>query len=78
MNVADRPEMYLSAVLPPDNVTVTVDPPWFIIAPGEMQALEIKLMANQVQDDFSFGEIVLVGVLNHIVRIPLSVRPVSL
>ncbi|GFP85073.1 subtilisin-like protease sbt3.3 [Phtheirospermum japonicum] len=76
-NVASKPETYLCAVLPPNGVTVKVDPPWFTLAPGESQTLEIRLVVNQVLDDFSFGEIVLTGSLNHIVRMPLSVFPIS-
>ncbi|KAG8385789.1 hypothetical protein BUALT_Bualt03G0081800 [Buddleja alternifolia] len=76
-NVASKPETYLCAVLPPKGVTVSVDPPWFTIAPQETQTLEIRLGVTQVLDDFSFGEIVLIGSLNHIVRMPLSVLPVS-
>ncbi|KAL0305988.1 UNVERIFIED_CONTAM: Subtilisin-like protease SBT2.4 [Sesamum radiatum] len=76
-NVASKPETYLCAVLPPEGVTVTVDPPWFTIAPQESQSLEIRLYVTQALDDFSFGEIVLTGSLNHIVRMPLSVLPIS-
>ncbi|KAI3456511.1 hypothetical protein Pfo_013174 [Paulownia fortunei] len=76
-NVASKPETYLCALLPPKGVTVSVDPPWFTIAPEETQTLEIRLLVNQVLDDFSFGEIVLTGSLNHIVRMPLSVLPIS-
>ncbi|KAK4485050.1 hypothetical protein RD792_007658, partial [Penstemon davidsonii] len=76
-NVASKPETYICAVLPPNGVMVSVDPPWFTIAPEETQNLAIKLVVSQVQDDFSFGEIVLAGSLNHIVRMTLSVMPVS-
>ncbi|KAL3820755.1 hypothetical protein ACJIZ3_006660 [Penstemon smallii] len=76
-NVARKPETYICAVLPPNGVMVSVDPPWFTLAPEETQNLAVRLVVNQVQDDFSFGEIVLVGSLNHIVRMPLSVMPVS-
>ncbi|KAL0305984.1 UNVERIFIED_CONTAM: Subtilisin-like protease SBT2.4 [Sesamum radiatum] len=76
-NIASKPETYLCAVLPPEGVTVTVDPPWFTIAPQESQSLEIRLYVTQALDDFSFGEIVLTGSLNHIVRMPLSVLPIS-
>ncbi|KAL3627424.1 hypothetical protein CASFOL_028787 [Castilleja foliolosa] len=76
-NVASKPETYLCAVLPPNGVTVKVDPPWFTLAPGESQTLEIRLVVNQVLNDFSFGEIVLTGSLNHIVRMPLSVFAIS-
>ncbi|KAL9146735.1 hypothetical protein ABFS82_13G129900 [Erythranthe guttata] len=77
-NVANKPETYLCAVLPPNGVTVSVDPPWFTLAPQEKQTLVIRLVVTQVLEDFSFGEIVLTGSLNHIVRIPLSVLTISL
>ncbi|XP_073154156.1 subtilisin-like protease SBT2.4 [Henckelia pumila] len=76
-NVASKPETYLSAVLVPNGVSISIDPPWFTIAPGGTQNLEIKLVVTNVLEDFSFGEIVLTGSLNHIVRIPVSVLPVS-
>ncbi|KAK4439395.1 Subtilisin-like protease SBT2.4 [Sesamum alatum] len=76
-SVASKPETYLCAVRPPKGVAVTVDPPGFTIAPQESQSLEIRLYVIQALDDFSFGEIVLTGSLNHIVRIPLSVLPIS-
>ncbi|KAK6123920.1 hypothetical protein DH2020_042339 [Rehmannia glutinosa] len=77
-NVASKPETYLCALLPPKGVTVKVDPPWFTLAPEETQTLEIRFVVNQVLDDFSFGEIVLTGSLNHIIRMPVSVLPISL
>ncbi|EPS64802.1 hypothetical protein M569_09977, partial [Genlisea aurea] len=73
MNVADKPETYVAGVNPPEGVEVGIDPAWFTVAPGETQTLEIKLTATRPRDDFSFGEIVLTGNLNHIVRAPLSV-----
>lgn len=76
-NVASKPETYVSAVLPPKGVSVSVDPAWFTVAPEATQTLEIRLVVTQVLDDFSFGEIVLTGSSNHIVRMPLSVLPVS-
>ncbi|GER52902.1 subtilase [Striga asiatica] len=76
-NVARIRETYLCAVFPPNGVTVKVDPLWFTLAPGESQILEIRLLVDRALDDFSFGEIVLTGSLNHIVRMPLSVFPIS-
>lgn len=76
-NVASKPETYLCAVLPPKGVSVSVDPPWFNIAPEATQTLEIRLLVTQALNDFSFGEIVLTGSLNHIIRMPLSVFPIS-
>lgn len=65
-------------MLQPKGVNVTVNPPQFTINPGGNQNLEITLTVMLVLDDFSFGEIVLTGSLNHIVRMPLSVFPVAL
>ncbi|KAH6787745.1 PA-domain containing subtilase family protein [Perilla frutescens var. hirtella] len=76
-NVANKPERYLCAVLSPKGVSVSVNPTWFNIAPEETQILEIRLVVTQVLEDFSFGEIVLTGTLNHIIRMPLSVLPIS-
>ncbi|XP_042031185.1 subtilisin-like protease SBT2.4 [Salvia splendens] len=76
-NVASKPETYVCAVVPPKGVTVSVDPPWFNVAPEATQVLEIRLAVTQSLDDFAFGEIVMTGSLNHIVRMPLSILPVS-
>ncbi|KAK3017719.1 hypothetical protein RJ639_003075, partial [Escallonia herrerae] len=72
-NVASKPETYLCAVLPPKGVMVDISPPWFTLAPQEIQDLELKLNVTQALDSFSHGEIVLTGSLNHILRIPLYV-----
>ncbi|KAL2926739.1 Subtilisin-like protease SBT2.4 [Bienertia sinuspersici] len=76
INVGGKQETYLCAVLPPNGVIVDVYPTWFTIAPKGSQDLEINLNVKQVAKDISFGEIVLTGSLDHIVRIPLSVLPV--
>ncbi|KAI4295957.1 hypothetical protein L6164_035950 [Bauhinia variegata] len=76
-NVANSPETYLVSVLPPNGTTVNLYPTWFTIFPQGTQDLEIQFSVNQVRDSFSFGEVVLTGNLNHIVRITLSVLPVS-
>ncbi|KAL2906371.1 Subtilisin-like protease SBT2.4, partial [Bienertia sinuspersici] len=78
INVGGKQETYLCAVLPPNGVIVDVYPTWFTIAPKGSQDLEIKLNVKQAAKDISFGEIVLTGSLDHIVRIPLSVLPVSM
>ncbi|KAI3823852.1 hypothetical protein L1987_05297 [Smallanthus sonchifolius] len=76
-NVANMVEMYVCGVVPPTGVAVEVNPPWFTIVPQGTQELEVILNVTQVEDSFSHGEIVLTGTLGHIVRIPLSVLPVS-
>nr|XP_043620399.1 subtilisin-like protease SBT2.4 [Erigeron canadensis] len=77
-NVANNVETYVCAVVQPTGVAVEVNPAWFTIVPQGSQDLEVILNVTQVQDSFSFGEIVLTGNLKHIVRIPLSVLPVSM
>ncbi|KAJ7967739.1 Subtilisin-like protease [Quillaja saponaria] len=76
-NVGMKPETYLCSVLPPNGTTVNLYPSWFSINPQGSQCLEIKFDVTKAMDVFSFGEVVLTGSLNHIVRIPLSVLPVS-
>ncbi|XP_076881550.1 subtilisin-like protease SBT2.4 [Bidens hawaiensis] len=76
-NVANELETYMCAVFPPTGVAVAVNPPWFTIAPMSTQDLEVILNVTQVQDSFRHGEIVLTGSLKHVVRIPLSIFPVS-
>ncbi|KAK9151588.1 hypothetical protein Syun_009897 [Stephania yunnanensis] len=76
-NVASKPETYLFSVFNPRGVEVSMSPSCFTIAPQGSQDLLIKFNATQPIEDFSFGEIVLTGSLDHIVRIPLSVLPVS-
>lgn len=76
-NVGSRQETYLCSVIPPKGVMVSLNPPSFTIAPQAAQNLEIQLNVTQAMDDYSFGGIILTGSLNHIVRIPISVLPVS-
>ncbi|KAK9133228.1 hypothetical protein Scep_012756 [Stephania cephalantha] len=76
-NVASKPETYLFSVFNPTGVEVSMSPSCFTVAPQGSQDLLIKLNVTQPIEDFSFGEIVLTGSLDHIVRIPLSVLPVS-
>ncbi|KAH7838532.1 hypothetical protein Vadar_027760 [Vaccinium darrowii] len=76
-NVMNKTETYLCAAQEPKGVTVKLNPSWFTVAPEGSQDLEIELNVTQKMDDFQFGEIVLTGNLNHIVRIPLSIYPVS-
>ncbi|PWA89620.1 PA-domain containing subtilase family protein [Artemisia annua] len=77
-SVADTAETYVCAVVPPKGVAVELNPPWFTIAPEGTQDLEVILKVTQVQDSFSYGEIVLTGNMKHMVRIPLSVLPASI
>ncbi|MCD9637587.1 hypothetical protein HAX54_020956 [Datura stramonium] len=76
-NVVSKAETYLSAVLPPKGVTVDIQPSCFRIGPHGIQDLLITLNVTQALDDFTFGEIVLTGSLNHVVKMPLSIFPIS-
>lgn len=76
-NVGSKPETYLCSVLPPNGTMVNLSPTWFTIAPQGTQDIEIQFHVTQAVGEFSFGEIILIGSLNHIVRIPLSVLTVS-
>lgn len=77
MNVGNYTETYIGSVLPPNGTIVNLCPTLFTISPQGKQELEIKLTVIQPTQNFSFGQIVLIGNLNHIVRITLSVLPVS-
>ncbi|KAF5197933.1 Subtilisin-like protease [Thalictrum thalictroides] len=76
-NIAAKPETYLCSVLQPKGVDVNVYPPWFTVTSQGTRELYIKLNVTKPLNTFSFGEIVLTGSLDHIVRIPLSIDPVS-
>ncbi|KAE8686376.1 Subtilisin-like protease SBT2.4 [Hibiscus syriacus] len=70
-NVAMKPETYVGLAIPPNGTTITLHPPWFTIAPDGTQDLDIEITATQSTNVFSFGEIILTGSLNHIVRMPV-------
>lgn len=76
-NVGGKVETYVWSVIPPNGTTVNINPPWFTVAPEEVQNLEIQINVTHKMDHFTFGEIILTGSLNHIARIPLSVLAVS-
>ncbi|KAK9706365.1 hypothetical protein RND81_07G119400 [Saponaria officinalis] len=75
INVGSKKETYVSAVLPPNGVAVDVFPTWFTIATNKTQDLKITVNVSRAMKNFGFGEIVLTGSLDHIVRIPLSIFP---
>ena len=77
-SVATKPETYVSLEVPPNGTTITLHPPWFTIVPEGTQDLDIEINVTQSTSEFSFGEIILTGSLNHIVRIPLSIRTVPI
>ncbi|TVU07431.1 hypothetical protein EJB05_47486, partial [Eragrostis curvula] len=77
-NVASKNETYLCSVLPPAGVDVTVRPGWFEVAPGGTQEVVVELTATSASGAFSFGEVVLTGSLDQLVRLPLAVRPLAI
>ncbi|KAL2628329.1 hypothetical protein AAZX31_07G244900 [Glycine max] len=77
MSVGNNTETYLASVQPPNGTKVYLYPTWFTISPQGTQDLEIQLSVIQPMSNFTFGEIVLTGNLNHIVRITLSVLAIS-
>lgn len=76
-NVGNKTETYIGSVIPPNGTTVNLHPTWFTISPQGTQDLEIQFCVTHPMKGFSFGEVILTGTLNHIVRITLSVFPLS-
>jgi Fibronectin type-III domain len=74
-NVAGKAETYIPAVHSPDGVSVHVKPSWFNIEPDGIKDLELTFNVTEASESFSFGELVLIGSLDHIVRLPLVVWP---
>ena len=72
-NVGFAPETYLVSVLQPGGVKVGVEPRVFRLGSTGIQDLEIEVRVKKVFEGFSFGEIVLVGSSDHVVRLPLSI-----
>jgi len=77
MNVGESTETYLASVIPPNGTEICLYPTWFTLTPQGTQDLDIQITVVQPMRNFTFGEIVLAGNLNHIVRITLSVLAVS-
>ncbi|TVU07447.1 hypothetical protein EJB05_47503, partial [Eragrostis curvula] len=50
----------------------------FEVAPGGTQEVVVELTATSASGAFSFGEVVLTGSLDHLVRLPLAVRPLAI
>ncbi|KAG5388483.1 hypothetical protein IGI04_030024 [Brassica rapa subsp. trilocularis] len=72
-NVSNKTERYLGSVVPPNGTIVRLSPSWFTIRAQRIQDVDIEFNVTEVLNQFTFGEIVLTGSLNHIVRIPLTV-----
>ncbi|KAE8724398.1 Subtilisin-like protease SBT2.4 [Hibiscus syriacus] len=76
-NVATKPETYIGLAIPPNGTTITLHPPWFTISPDGTQDLDIEITVTQSTNVFGFGEIILTGILNHIMRMPVSIRLIT-
>lgn len=76
-NVGTKRETYLCAAQSPNGTLVSIFPAVFTVEPGGVQVLNIQLTVTQPMRKYTFGEIVLTGSQEHIVRLPLSVVPVS-
>ncbi|XP_009123389.1 subtilisin-like protease SBT2.4 [Brassica rapa] len=77
-NVSNKTERYLGSVVPPNGTIVRLSPSWFTIRAQRIQDVDIEFNVTEVLNQFTFGEIVLTGSLNHIVRIPLTVKTIPL
>ncbi|GLT75193.1 hypothetical protein SLA2020_469350 [Shorea laevis] len=76
-NVGGKPETYVCSAIWPNGTTIELFPPWFTIASDGTQDLYIEIKVTLARNEFSFGLIVLTGSLNHILRMPISINPVS-
>lgn len=76
-NVGQTMEYFEASVVNPRGVEVRINPSTFTIESGESQEVNIEVSVSEAINVFSFGEIVFTGDENHVVRMPLSVLPVS-
>ncbi|KAM7256415.1 hypothetical protein ACFE04_012156 [Oxalis oulophora] len=72
-NVSRMNETYTVTVKEPYGVNVTVSPMDFSIGDKETVRIRIALQATKATRAYTFGEIVLYGSRNHIVRVPIAV-----
>ena len=72
-SVGENVERYTVVVREPAGVEVMVKPQAFKISPNATRAVRIDLVAREVTNAFTFGEVVLHGDHQHRVRIPLAV-----
>ncbi|XP_042489906.1 subtilisin-like protease SBT2.5 [Macadamia integrifolia] len=72
-NVCSEKEKYQVTLKEPSGVAVTVSPMVFEIRPNASRDLKIHLEAKEATNDYTFGELVLEGSKNHVVRVPLVV-----
>lgn len=72
-NVGDADEKYTIILREPVGVNVTVTPLAFKISVNASRYLGIILEATQRTNAYTFGEMVLAGNRNHVVRVPIAV-----
>lgn len=72
-SVTSEKETYQVTVKEPMGVAVTVSPTSFSITPNASKSLHITLKAKEPTNAYSFGELILRGNKNHVVRVPLAV-----
>lgn len=72
-NVSRRNELYRVSVREPLGVNITVSPKVFWIRGNASRHLRILLKATRATRTHRFGEIVLHGSRNHVVRVPVAV-----
>ncbi|KAL3617596.1 hypothetical protein CASFOL_037917 [Castilleja foliolosa] len=72
-NVGRADERYRVAVREPDGVNITVTPRVFKISVNASRYIKLHLKATHRTNAYSFGEMVLEGNNNHVVRVPITV-----
>nr|DAD18316.1 TPA_asm: hypothetical protein HUJ06_019779 [Nelumbo nucifera] len=72
-NVGGTKEMYQVRVQEPMGVSVKVSPQVFVISANASRQLTVVLGAKEATNSYTFGEMVLEGSRNHVVRVPIAV-----
>ncbi|KAK9121045.1 hypothetical protein Syun_018662 [Stephania yunnanensis] len=75
-NVASA-ETYQVVVSEPTGVSVTVSPQVFMIKANETKSIRIDLEAKEASNVYNFGQLLLQGSQNHLVRVPIAVYVTS-
>ncbi|KAG9452527.1 hypothetical protein H6P81_005431 [Aristolochia fimbriata] len=76
-HVGGEIETYRVVVREPAGVSVRVVPGVFTVSPNETRSVRIVLKANEASNGYTFGEMVMEGDRNHLVRIPITVSVTS-
>ncbi|XP_002524360.2 subtilisin-like protease SBT2.6 [Ricinus communis] len=72
-NVSRRNEVYRVTVREPLGVNVTVKPQVFWVRGNASRHFRILLKARKAMRTYTFGEIILYGSRNHVIRVPIAV-----